>query len=290
MNYKEVILSVREEHKESLTGELLMLGFESFKEDDDGFHAFIPAEQWSDEIEHILRDKLLGQGTEGIPLAEFRSVQNIDDENWQQKWEESIEPVHIGTRVIVHPSWKPVDIPPGALAVTIDPKMSFGTGHHETTRLMIELLEHRLKAGMSVLDVGTGTGLLSIIAAKLGASKVIGIDNDADAYANALENCKLNEVSEIVTIYFGKVNDVPEIQKQTYNIILINIDRGTLVNILDILYKRLKAGGMLILSGILAEDLEQVREELLENKFTIIETSQAKSDTGDEWIALTATI
>jgi ribosomal protein L11 methyltransferase len=290
MNYKEVILSVSEDHRELFTGELLMLGFESFEEDEQGLHAFIASDRWSDAIEQELRTKCIEQDSEGKPLAEFLTVRDVIDENWQQKWEESIEPVHIGSQIIVRPSWKTTEIPAGAIEVIIDPKMSFGTGHHETTRLMIELLGHRLKAGMSVLDVGTGTGLLSIIAAKLGASRVTGLDNDPDAYENAVENCKLNGVSDIVTMYLGKINDRPELQKLTFDIILINIDRGTLINILDILYKRLKSGGMLIVSGIISDDLELVKEELHENKFTIIETSQARSETGDEWIALTATI
>ncbi len=290
MDYKEIVFHAAPEYREQVIAALIVFGFDNFSEDDSGLHAFLPSEQWTDDLEKNVREALHEMHQDGVLPEISISISDVPNQNWQKSWEESVDTVSIGKRILIRPSWRTEPVPPGTIEIIIDPKMSFGTGHHETTRLTIELLEHRLKAGMSVLDVGTGTGILAIVAAKLGASRVCGIDIDPDAYQSSIENAVQNNVQDIVSLYLGKINEIPELHRQSFNIVVANIDRSNILNMLDLLQRKLKAGGMLILSGILESDLGEVKAELQENRFMLVETANARSETGDLWIALTATI
>jgi ribosomal protein L11 methyltransferase len=191
-------------------------------------------------------------------MAEISYQTNkIAKQNWNEEWEKNFEPLIIGNEVSVRASFHPQ---PENVAydIVINPKMTFGTGHHETTTLMIEnqlTVDHK---GKRVLDMGTGTGILAIMACKLGASEVVGVEVEDWSVENARENAALNNCPEI-TVHFGDVkvveNDLP------YDLVLANINRNVLLADMAAYTKLLKNGGPLILSGFYTEDLPAIKEE-----------------------------
>ena len=162
------------------------------------------------------------------------------------------------------------------MVITIDPQMAFGTGHHATTQLMIELMERYLKSAVTVLDAGTGSGILAIIAAKLGAAGVFGFDIEPEAIQNARHNAQLNEVSEIQF----EIGDFSVIPSEVYQLILANINRNVLTEILPKLLSHLSANGYLILSGILNEDKADIQDQLPPDVYVIEEVSK------EEWAGI----
>jgi ribosomal protein L11 methyltransferase len=186
-------------------------------------------------------------------------VRTIKEENWNARWERSAGIVEATKRIIIKPSWKKLRAGDrGKIILHIDPKMSFGTGHHETTRLSLTLLEERLSRGNTVLDLGCGTGVLSIAALKLGARSVVAVDNDEWACHNAKENVKRNRVKSI-RIIRGTLRSVPP---RTFDLILSNIDLPTNLKLLSSLIRRTASGGSLILSGLLSSDLPRLLDAL----------------------------
>ncbi|HSD62186.1 MAG TPA: 50S ribosomal protein L11 methyltransferase, partial [Ignavibacteriaceae bacterium] len=206
------------------------------------------------------------------------SETEIEEKNWNEEWEKSINIMHISDRIVVKPSFREYVKQDDEIVITIDPKMSFGTGEHATTKLIIHLLEKYIKPYMKILDAGTGTGILSIVSVLLGASKVIGFDIDEWCYENANENCRINNVSAKIEIRQGEINLVTE---EDFEMIVANIQMNILINLAEDFRKRLKQGGLLLLSGLLKEDEEEVVRKFCKNGFSLIETRQM-----EEWIAL----
>lgn len=222
---------------------LQQLEFEAFLELEDSLVAYCSAERWTDPLQDAVRIALSDLGIGSPPVVEF-----VAPQNWNQKWEESVRPVDAGPFLIT-PSWHR-----GSLADTdrilieIDPKMSFGTGYHETTRLVLKLMTDVVKTGQVLLDAGTGTGILAIAAAKLGAKNVIGFDIDAWSERNAKENCLRNQVEDVVDIRLGDLDAVPE---QPFDVIVANIQLDVIQGMLPPLERRLAPDGRIIVSGIL---------------------------------------
>jgi ribosomal protein L11 methyltransferase len=181
---------------------------------------------------------------------------------------------------VITPSWHPYEAAPGEQVLTIDPKMSFGTGYHESTRLILRLLEQNIRRGDSVLDMGTGTGVLAIAAVKLGAAQATGVDVDEWSYDNACENARLNHVEDRITILHGDISATPA---GPFTLILANIQRTVLLDMLPVLVRRLRAGGRLLLAGLLREDREIMMEHLRSEGMTL---SGELSE--NEWIAIAA--
>ena len=231
-----------EEQKQILIALLADKGFESFIEEENALIAYIPSELFAEE--HF-------KDLPGLLMSEINiQWKKIEDQNWNAVWESNYSPVLIEGRCFIRaPFHEPHnDV---ALEVVIEPKMSFGTAHHETTGLMISyLLEYDLN-GKAVLDMGCGTGVLGIIANKRGAASVIGIDNDSWAYNNAMENVTNNHVNEMQVI-LGDANDIPE---KKFDLIIANINRNILLGDLPAYSKALKKNGTLIMSGFYLNDL-----------------------------------
>jgi ribosomal protein L11 methyltransferase len=156
--------------------------------------------------------------------------------------------------------------------------MSFGTGEHQTTKLIIQMLEKFSLSGMKILDAGTGTGILSVAAVKLGAESVIGFDIDDWCYENAQENCTINRVSGQVQIRIGDINIVPE---SDFDMILANIQKNILLELSGIFTNKLHSKGVILLSGLLDEDEEDIIKNYSSNGFRHLETIHM-----DEWIAI----
>ncbi len=182
---------------------------------------------------------------------------SIPEQDWGENWKRFFKPVQVTSRFWVKPPWSQVRLKRGQISVDIMPGMAFGTGTHASTQLCIRALGERIKKkGLSVLDVGTGSGILSIVAAKLGAKEVRGIDIDGAAVENAIENVEKNHVSDLVRIKKGRIGGL----QRKFDLIVANIDFKSLKRMERPLLNHLKARGILILSGILKGQKEVLRE------------------------------
>ncbi len=214
-----------------------------------------------------------------IPHPQIRTA-SLPEQDWGENWKRFFKPVQVTRRFVVKPPWSKVRLKRGQNFVEITPGMAFGTGTHATTLLSIQALEEGLKKkGLSVLDVGTGSGILSIIAAKLGAKEVWGIDIDGVAVENARENVEKNLVSSVVRIRKGSIGGL----HKKFDVVVANIDLKSLRKMRKPLLNHLKKRGLLILSGILEREKEKIRLHYLGTKLLRwIKTSQK-----GEWVCLT---
>lgn len=204
----------------------------------------------------------------------------IADQDWMQKWKEGFEPIAIGERLLVAPSWKLPDAAEGRKIVQIDPGMAFGTGTHETTRLCLQAIEKYWRGG-TMLDVGTGTGILSIAAAQLaGQSHITAIDVDPLAVAIAEENTKINHVEKIVDVKLAQANECAD---PPFNLVVANLTAEVIIALMADLVVCLAPSGLLILSGILSVLREDVERHLRQAGLNVIE-----SDEAGEWSMLVA--
>jgi ribosomal protein L11 methyltransferase len=213
------------------------------------------------------------------PRAQITTA-SLPEQDWGENWKRFFKPVQVTPRFLVKPPWSRARMKRGQIPIDITPGMAFGTGTHATTILCIRALEERLKKrGRSVLDVGTGSAILSIIAAKLGAREVWGIDIDGVALGNARENVEKNQVSDIVKIRKGSIGSF----QKKFDVIVANIDLRSLRRMRSPLVGRLKNRGVLILSGILEGEKERIRLHYLETGLLRwIKTTQE-----GEWVCLT---
>lgn len=248
LEFEIPIMSWSSNEREILLARLSLIGFEGFAEDEELTQAYIREEEFSAELFNQVIDDLSEQGLQ----VQYRFHKTVD-QNWNEEWEKKFTPVIIKEKVLIRAPFHDSDndLP---LTLVIEPKMSFGTGHHYTTRLMIEaLLEYDLE-GKSVLDMGCGTGVLGIYACIRGAKRVLGVDNDQWAYENALENVERNEASAMEV----RLGDAQVLDEDQFDVVLANITRNILVRDIPEYKKHLKSGGFLLISGILAEDVQFV--------------------------------
>jgi ribosomal protein L11 methyltransferase len=204
----------------------------------------------------------------------------LPEQDWGEHWKKFYKPIPIGSRFVVFPSWETVRLKKGQIPVEITPGMAFGTGTHATTQLCIEALEARLKKkGISVLDVGTGSGILAIVAAKLGTQEVLGIDTDPVAIEVARENVERNGLKGRVRIRKGSIGKIQE----RFDLVLANIDFKGLKRLRKPLPRHLNEKGFLILSGILREEEDNICRLYLETKILRF----IRADRQGEWISLT---
>ena len=205
---------------------------------------------------------------------------SLPEEDWGESWKRFFKPVQVTPRFLVKSPWSRARLKRGQIPIDITPGMAFGTGTHATTILCIRALEERLKKrGRSVLDVGTGSAILSIIAAKLGAKEVWGIDIDGVALGNARENVEKNQISDIVKIRKGSIGSL----QKKFDVIVGNIDLRSLRRMRSPLVGRLKNRGVLILSGILEGEKERIRLHYLETG--LLRWIEATEE--GEWVCLT---
>lgn len=187
----------------------------------------------------------------------FAGTSQIDDEDWSTSWKKYYKPLNLTDRLVIKPSWENYDKKNDEIVIEMDPGMAFGTGTHETTRMCSTLLEKCVKQGDNVADLGCGTGILSIIAAKLGAKTVTAVDIDDVAARVARENCEINDVDKTVTVLKGVVDDLPA---QKYDVIVANIIAKVIIDISDKVAIHLKKDGLFITSGIIKERKAEVLE------------------------------
>ncbi|MBK9358634.1 MAG: 50S ribosomal protein L11 methyltransferase [Bacteroidales bacterium] len=252
MEYTELKCSLPE--GDSVYAELIMarlgeLGFESFEETGEGLLAYIPSSEFDPAI---LNNPDLWP--EGIDVEYTWAV--IPEQNWNAVWEENFEPVTLAGRCHIRAPFHPV-IPGIEYEIIIEPKMSFGTAHHETTALMIEYLLEEPVEGLTVLDMGSGTGVLAILAAMRGATDITAIDNDEWAYRNAIENVERNK-SRGISVYLGDAGLLNNDKK--FDFIIANINRNILLKDIEVYCKSLEKGGTLLMSGFYFEDIAAISD------------------------------
>lgn len=232
-----------------LAGLLGDIGFESFVPDEKGLTAYVAAELYDEDD---LRDAL-----EGFPydcVIERRS-EMVEGRDWNEEWERNyFKPIVVGDRCVIHSSFH-TDVPKAVYDIVIDPKMAFGTGHHATTSLILERLLELDLDGRAVIDMGTGTGILAILAAMRGASPVTGIEIDEFAYTNAVENIALNSHPEIRLVN-GDATALEDVAPA--DVFIANINRNVITADISEYASRLRPGAVMLLSGFYVEDIPVV--------------------------------
>ncbi|MEO1030563.1 MAG: 50S ribosomal protein L11 methyltransferase [Bacteroidota bacterium] len=253
---------------EILIAELGAAGFESFVEHQEGVTAYIQKDDWT---AFILEEVYILNSDEFKITYEFSEIEQT---NWNAEWEKSFKPIVVDDLVTVR---APFHEKPNTLYdIIIEPKMSFGTGHHETTHMMIQHIVRNDFKDKSVLDMGCGTGVLAILAEKVGASQLDAIDIDNWCYLNSLENVERNNC-EYISVYQG---DVGLLQSKHYDMVIANINRNILLADIPNYAKSLNANGLLFLSGFYEKDLDIIVEKCSEYKLILKDKIQRNS-----WVA-----
>ena len=212
----------------------------------------------------------------------MNSTTKVDENDWAESWKKYYKPIRIGRRILIMPSWEEDVSLENDIVIELDPGMAFGTGTHETTMMCTEALEDYVKPYSTVYDIGTGSGILGIVAAKLGATKVLGVDLDPVCVKVANENIEMNNVEDVVEIKNG---DLLEVVEGKADIIVSNIIAEIIAGMTPDLKNYLNRGGIFITSGIIIEKISLVEKALIENGFKILEIKKLNS-----WACIIATI
>lgn len=262
-------VSPKEPAIEILIAELGEVGFESFVENEDGVEAFIQQTDWN---EHILDDIYILNSNE-FQISYEKEV--IEQTNWNIEWEKNFNPIQVDGLVSIRAPFH--ENPNLKYDIVIEPKMSFGTGHHETTHMMVQHLMDLDVAGKKVLDMGCGTGILAIFAEMKGAKPIDAIDIDNWCYQNSLENVERNNCKHI-TVFEG---DASLLKNKKYDVIIANINRNILLHDMHVYVNCLNENGVILLSGFYKEDIPVVDEEV--SKYGLKLDKQIERN---NWVAL----
>ena len=273
--YKEFLITAEPFNSELLSGVLWESNITGINEEVNCIKVFtddlsLTLEELKGRLQSLKNEKL---------LYSFTIEENVyENKNWNEEWEQSINVIHVTDKIVIKPTFRNYNAEPGQIVLIIDPKMSFGTGEHQTTKLVLMLLEKYVASGARVLDVGSGSGILSIASVKLGAWHAVAVDIDDWCLDNAIENSKLNNVSDSTEVIQGEIT---EIKETDFDLILANIQKNILIEIAPEIYNRLKPGGKVILSGLLDYDKADIKTEFTELGLKFLEIKSM-----DTWIAL----
>lgn len=266
MEYKKVAIILspyNETSAELMIAQMGEFGFDTFCENENGFEAYIPSE---------LFDK--NQLTKLEPMIDGVSfsweIETIADQNWNKTWEDNyFTPIIVDDRCLIRSTSHEKTIN-AEYEILINPEMSFGSGHHETTCHMIRFILNNDFNGKDVLDMGCGTGILGILAAKKGAKNVRGIDIDEWCYKNSMENIRLNNISNM-SVAVGTAHNL-ETESNTYDIILANINRNILLNDMHNYVNVLRPNGLLAMSGFYEQDIQMIKDCAISLRLTFIDS------------------
>lgn len=251
-----------------LMAELIEAGFDSFTEQPDGILAYIQKELYDEN--QLLQLHVMNHDAVKIEY-QWQEMPNI---NWNEEWEKNFDPILVADEVLIRAEFHQAN--PNLHEIIIQPKMSFGTGHHPTTHLMIEQMREMDFTGKTVLDMGAGTSVLAIYAKQKGAERVIAIDIDEWSVENSVENAARNgvelEISQGTSENLGDVN---------FDIILANINRNILISDIPVYSDVLKSGGQLLLSGLCFFDVEDILEVCTQHHLALVHKRQR-----EEWVSL----
>lgn len=262
--------AIEDYQQDILIAELADMGFDTFEVTPSGFDAFIMANAFDEaELEAIMK------GLEESLAAKY-IITPVEPQNWNEAWEKNFSPLVINENCYVRATFHEPQ-PQYHYEIVIDPKMAFGTGHHQTTTLMMRYILDTEVKDKTVLDMGAGTGILGILAAKRGAKSITAIDNDEVCYRSAIENAALNQVHNFSSLCGSK----EEIPKSSFDIILANINRNILLDQIETYAAVLKSGGKIFFSGFYEDpDLGMIREHC--EKFNLTYSGHQKLD---DWVA-----
>ncbi len=273
--FVEYKIQTRPFEPEILSGLLWNLELDGLNENEESISIFV---EKTSEIELKLND-LLKSAIENELIDYFEITKNnVENKNWNEEWEKNLNVIEISDKIVIKPTFREYENPQNKIVINLDPKMSFGTGEHETTKMMIRAIEKYISKGDYVLDAGAGTAILAIAALKLGASKAIAFDNDEWCKINGEENKNLNQISEELEIVLGEIGDI---HQTNFDLILANINTHILIDIKNQLAEKLKYGGKLILSGLLNTDKSLITEHFQSEKLQKID-----EDSENEWSLL----
>lgn len=249
MNYLELNITTDPDFAEILMAELGELDFESFIETDEGLQAYVQ----EDLFDESATKRLLEDYAERTPIS--YTIKQVEKQNWNEEWERNFQPIEIGNKIYVRADFHESKADEYEHEIIITPKMSFGTGHHETTSMV---MEHQLNIdhkGKNALDIGTGTGILAILASKLGINSVFAFDIDEWSVENTIENISKNGITNI-EIQQGTIETIPQGKK--YEILLANINRNILLREIPIYREFMSPNGILIVSGFYQNDIAEI--------------------------------
>ena len=273
MKYVELCCSISnpsDDIVDILVAELAELGYDSFNTEGSVLLAYIPEASFVESDVKVVLSKYLP--ADGFKL----SWESMPDKNWNEVWESNFEPIVIDDRCSIRAPFH-TNLPKTTFEIVIEPKMSFGTGHHATTHQMVEFVLDNEFKGLRVLDMGCGTGILAILAAMKGASHVLAIDNDDWAFENAEENVARNAPGKVDV----KLGDAGLLGSEYFDVILANINRNILLADMENYFDVLVSGGLLFLSGILIEDIPVIINCAVGLGLTPLEQKDRKG-----WVAL----
>ncbi len=256
---------------------LMDFGFEGFDQNDQGFQAYIPERLVAENSRNEMSDAVSNSDY----VCEIVGEERIMPRNWNEEWEKSIKSQFIDPFFIC-PTWVDDPQPEGSIRIVIDPKMAFGTGNHETTRLIMRLLPNLVKPGVSVLDLGTGTGILAIAALKVGASHAFGFDIDEWSFNNATENSAQNGTESSFEVAIGSFETVPK--GESYDLVIANVNRGILIDMSSAIVQSAKSLGTVVLSGLLHQEESHI---LADDHFGSLEHVETVRE--NDWIAMVFT-
>ncbi len=273
MDYQELtftVASTEDYYQDLLIDALAQISFDSFEEMETGFKAYVPSSEFNQDVLNQVLSSF-----EGLFSVSY-STKFIPHTNWNEVWESNFQPIKIGETCYIRATFHDAH-PEYPYEIVIDPKMAFGTGHHQTTALMIEFMLKEDFNTKRVLDMGCGTGVLAILASKLGASEVVAIDYDEICVASTIENSVLNEVDNI-NVLRGSKEVIPDLN---FDIILANINRNILLDQIEIYANHLLSnGGSLFISGF----YEGVDFEMLMEKAAEFDLKYVTHDERDRWV------
>ena len=222
-------------------------------------HLYWPKPQWSMEA-HARLNSILQELDPDVSAESDIRVEELPDQDWNWQWAQLVRPIRIGKQIVVRPSWEPVALQAGDIEIVLDPKQAFGTGHHATTRMLLEWLEDLVHGREFVLDVGAGSGILAMVALRLGAATALGVECDSVAVDCARDYAAENGFGNNLEFRCGTLEEVDRQGALRPDLVLANLDRQTLLLLCDELARYVSHGARLLLSGILLEQEQEIVE------------------------------
>lgn len=244
--------------------------------------AYLPIDGTEEEVRQRVAEGLWHLSSLGPQFVGELQTRIVNEEDWANAWKDYYHVTHIGKRLVIRPSWRDYTPKEDEVVIELDPGMAFGTGLHPTTRMCLEQVEQRVWPGMRVLDVGTGSGILALAAAKLGAASVYCIDNSSVAVESAIANAAINQLSERISVVLGVLDDAEATRLEgQFDLVLANIIARVIGSIAAYLARVLTPGGILITGGIIEERRHEAEQPLLDAGLKLVEQVMI-----DDWVTL----
>ena len=275
MSWIELKLRIPESILEKISAYLFAMGCEGMNVHKNSVIIYFSQLKWTDEIKSAIM-QYIGHF---VPVfsEKFFKIKSVKDENWEEIWRSSFNRIRLTHKIIIKPQWDHYKGLTGEIVITIDPKMAFGTGHHESTQLILENMEKLIHSDTSVFDIGTGSGILSILAEKLGAEKIMAIDNDPTAVKIARENMLVNHCNKIKLF----ASALEFMEPEEFDLILANINKNVLLHYAPYFSLYMKLNSKIVLSGILLSDEVIITDTFQKNGF-----KQVKKYAKRNWLSI----